>query len=168
MTKKNEVVVKTESTEEIQDAVIVAPAGTPTIANEFIAEKKLSEVEAAQTMQILAKISAYVGATSHRADEFLGQVVTIYGAITQPVQIGHDFVNTETGEESRAYSPAVRTILKLENGDVISMVSKSAESFVNTFLFPAFGKGDFSVPVKLKITQIPKGQNRTFNFQIVF
>jgi hypothetical protein len=137
------------------------------IGGGFIAEKQMTGEQMAEAMKVLSKVSAYVGGTAHRVDEFLGQVVTITGAITQPVQIGHEFTNKETGEVSRAYEPAIRTIFMLENREVISLVSKSAESFVNTFIFPFFGKGDFPAPIKLKITQIPKGQNRTFNFQIV-
>lgn len=138
------------------------------LGNGFIAEKTLTNAEAAQALAILAKVSAYTGAKAHPADEFLGQVVSIVGAITQPVNIGREVgVDKETGEVIKAYTPAVRTILKMENGEVISLVSKAAESFVNTFLFPLFGKGDFSCPVKLRITQISKGAGRTFNFQIV-
>jgi hypothetical protein len=133
----------------------------------FIAEKSLTAEEQKASVNLLIKVSSFTGAKAHTVDEFLGQTVPIHGCIIQPITLGKDIVDKETGEVSKVYVPESRTIMLLENGEVISFVSKAATSFANTFLFPLFGKGNWTFPVSIKFTQISKGQGRTYNFQVV-
>jgi hypothetical protein len=153
--------------EESQD--VEAPVNAVALAstNSFISEKTLTQAEQMQAVQVLMKVSAYTGAKSHTVDEFLGTAVPIIGCISQPINLGHEVVDKETGEVTKVYTPDVRTIFLMENKEVISFVSKAASSFSENFLYPVFGRGDWSFPVKIKFTQISKGQGRTFNFQIV-
>jgi hypothetical protein len=135
--------------------------------NSFISEKVLSQAEQLQAVQVLMKVSSYTGAKAHTVDEFLGTAVAIKGCISQPINLKKEVVDKETGEIVEQYVPEQRTIFLMENGEVISFVSKAAQSFAENFLFPIFGRGDWSFPVKIKFTQISKSQGRTFNFQIV-
>jgi len=155
---------------DIKDPIEVNEEQLPVASsatNSFIAEKNLTQEEQLQAVKVLMKVSSYTGAKSHSVDEFLGQTVPIVGCICQPITLGHEFVDPETGEKRKAYTPDTRTIFRMENGEVISFVSKAATTFAENFLFPVFGRGDWSFPVQIKFTQISKGQGRTFNFQIV-
>ena len=145
-----------------------APASNlPTVGSEFISERAMTPAQIAQATQVLAKVTAYTGAKSHGADEFLNMPVKIFGAISQPITLSKEIVDAETGEPISIPLKANRIVCKLENGEVISFVSKAADSFFNGFIFPIYGKGDFPAPLTLKITQVSKGQGRTYNFAVI-
>ncbi len=163
MTEKAIVNESPEVTEEVQESNALATAST----NSFILEKVLTKEEQMAAVKVLMKVSAYTGAKAHTVDEFLGTAVDIVGCISQPVTIGQEYVDPITGEKKKAYVPETRTIFLMTNGEVISFVSKAAQTFSENFLFPVFGRGDWSFPVKIKFSQITKGVGRTFNFQIV-
>lgn len=143
------------------------PSTQLTVGNQFINEKALTAQEAQKAYEVLAKVTAYTGAKSHSVDEFLNSPTKIFGAIEQPITLSKTIVDSETGESIDIPIPANRIVAKLENGEVLSFVSKAADSFFRGFIFPVFGKGDFAFPVTIKVTQVSKGLGRTFNFSVI-
>lgn len=172
-TKKNPVATQAPAdapdieSQEQQDQVSSYPSNLPTVGSEFISERQLTPAQISQAVSVLAKVTAYTGAKSHGAAEYLNMPLKIFGAISQPISLSKEVVDNETGEITTAYTPANRIVCKMENGEVLSFVSKAADSFFNGFVFPVFGKGDFPAPLTLKITQVSKGQGRTYNFSVV-
>ena len=170
MTEKQTKTTETPETPvnpDVQETATTVNGVAVSPTNSFIQEKTLSAEEQKQAVQVLMKVSSYTGAKAHTVDEFLGTSVPIVGCITQPITLGHEYVDPDTGEGKKAYTPDTRTIFLMENGEVISFVSKAATTFAENFLFPVFGRGDWSSPVKIKFSQISKGTGRTFNFQIM-
>ena len=163
MSEKNQTPTQTTDMDQKSEY----PSTLPTVGSEFINERQMSVQEITRATEVLAKVTAYTGAKAHTVDEFLNVPVAIYGAIQQPITLSKEVVDTDTGEVTSIPVPAKRTVCKLENGEVLSFVSKAADSFFENFIFPVFGKGDFPAPVKMKITQVSKGTGRTFNFSIV-
>ena len=168
MSEKNQTQTTSEAPAvEAMDQKSEYPSNLPAVGTEFINERKMTLAQAQQAAQVLAKVTAYTGAKSHSADEFLNNPVKIVGAISQPVNLEKEVVDTESGEVIKVSTPANRIVAKMENGEVISFVSKSADSFFNNFVFPIYGKGDFPFPLTLKITQVSRPQGRTFNFSVI-
>lgn len=143
--------------------------------NHFVSSlSQLANEDLAAKLAALQAITSYQGAESEKASNYINKVMLVVGCVVHNVQIKREDIDPETGEVIDTYVDAKRTAFKLHDGKLIGFVSRSAEDFATSMLFPLFGIGDWFDPttgkqieVPIMIRQIDKGERRTYAFQVV-
>ncbi|WP_067936794.1 hypothetical protein [Alicyclobacillus kakegawensis] len=126
--------------------------------------RDLASKSASEKIAALKTVTSYVGAPTESIDDYVGVVLEVTGAVIHPATVKQD-----DGSELEVN----RVVFKLKDGKNIAFASAAAADFVEHYLFPLFGQGDFiedgqpvTIPIVVNRVKTRKGY-RTFNFQVV-
>lgn len=140
-------------------------------ANDFVAT--MSGEHAAKLAR-LREVTEYVGAPTERIDNYLGVRLLLQGIVRQTVTLSHDRDDSdeETANIAADVEPQTRVIVKVLTPDgkqhFLSFTSVAITSWVEQYLIPEFGEGNFAEPVPVKVLQASTRRgNRTYNVQVV-
>lgn len=128
--------------------------------------ESLATLPVAERRAALKVLTSYVGAETVQVDDYLGVVLEVVGCVKHPATVK----DNQTGETVEME----RVVFKLKDGKCIGLMSKAASDFVEQFLFPLFGQGDFLdenkqpfvVPIVIRQIRTRHGF-RTYSFQVV-
>lgn len=126
-------------------------------------------------IEFARKLTSYIGAETHRLDQYIGKEVDVIGCIVHNATVKHEVLID--GEPQEELINAVRTVFKCvdKHGELfnIGAVSIAIEQFTKEVLLPLFGVGDWlddegnPFKVRIKVIQVSKGENRTYSLQVV-
>lgn len=138
-------------------------------ANDFVAT--MSGEHAAKLAR-LREVTEYVGAPTERIDNYLGVRLLLQGIVRQTVTLSHDREDATDEEFVADAEPQTRVIAKVLTPDnkqhFVSFTSVAITSWVEQYLIPDFGEGNFAEPVPVKVLQASTRRgNRTYNVQVV-
>ncbi|MBX6361649.1 MAG: hypothetical protein IRZ03_16410 [Acidobacterium ailaaui] len=153
--EEEKVTVTEDQLAEDQKALALVPT--------FGSLQDLAQRPASEKIAALKSVTSYVGAETVSIDDYLGVILEVVGYVKHPATVkGQDGAEQEVE----------RVVFKLSDGKCLGFVSKAAVDFVDNYLNPLFGMGDFiedgqPVAVPIMVRQIRTRQGyRTYSFQV--
>lgn len=139
----------------------------------------LSEMDGKTRVDMLRKLTAYTSQKTELIDDFIGKTIYLVGAFISPAQVKLEKPKVdEISGELIEYQATERTVIKFYKTEAeansrktepftVGFSSIAAASFFKTFIFPAFGLGDFEYSIPLEVTSGTCKAGRTYNFKVV-